>query len=40
MDAYEIVDDFIYDCDYDGLADFVRAVEQECREADYGVGGI
>lgn len=31
-DAYEICDDFIYDCDYQGLAGFVRAVEEDFRE--------
>lgn len=30
-DAYEVVDDFLYDSDYHGLADYVRAVEQESR---------
>ena len=30
-DAYEIVDDFLYDSDYQGLDDYVRAVEQESR---------
>ena len=40
VDAYEIVDDFIYDGDYDGLADYVRAVETEYREAVYDLGGV
>ena len=30
-DAYEVVDDFLYDSDYQGLADYVLAVEQESR---------
>ena len=30
-DAYEIVDDFLYDSDYQGLADYVRAVERESK---------
>lgn len=30
-DAYEIVDDFLYDSDYQGLADYVRSVERESR---------
>lgn len=29
IDAYEVCDDFIYDSDYEGLAEYVRAVEQE-----------
>ena len=31
-DAYEICDDFIYDGDYEGLSDYVRAVEEDRRE--------
>lgn len=30
-DAYEVVDDFLYDSDYQGLADYVRAVEMESK---------
>ena len=30
-DAFEVVDDFLYDSDYQGLADYIRAVEQESR---------
>ena len=31
-DAYEVCDDYIYDSDYQGLSDYVRAVEEEYRE--------
>lgn len=31
-DAYEICDDFLYDCDYEGLAYYVASVEESCRE--------
>ena len=30
-DAYEVVDDFLYDSDYQGLAEYVRAVERESK---------
>ena len=30
-DAYEICDDYIYDGDYQGLADYISAVEAEYR---------
>ena len=29
IDAYEICDDYIYDEDYQGLADYIRTVEIE-----------
>ena len=29
VDAYEICDDYMYDGDYQGLADYVRTVEIE-----------
>lgn len=32
-DAYEVVDDFLYDSDYQGLADYVQAVEREAKAA-------
>ena len=32
-DAYEVADDFLYDSDYQGLADYVRAVEREAKAA-------
>jgi hypothetical protein len=36
IDAYEICDDYMYDGDYQGLADYVREVELDCRmRADY-----
>lgn len=31
-DAYEVVDDYLYDSDYQGLADYIMAVERESRE--------
>ena len=30
-DAYEICDDYLYDGDYQGLSDYVHAVEEESR---------
>jgi hypothetical protein len=30
-DAFEVVDDFLYDGDYQGLSDYVRAVELESK---------
>ena len=32
-DAYEVVDEFLYDSDYQGLADDIRAVEREAKAA-------
>ena len=32
-DAYEVVDDFLYDSDYQGLSDYIRAVEREAKAA-------
>lgn len=29
IDAYEVVDDYLYDSDYEGLSDYIRAVEAE-----------
>lgn len=29
IDAYEVVEDYLYDGDKDGLDDYVRAVEEE-----------
>lgn len=29
IDAYEVIDDFYYDSDYEGLEDYVKAVEEE-----------
>jgi len=31
-DAFEVVDDFLYDSDYQGLTDYIMAVERESRE--------
>lgn len=33
VDAFEICEDFLYDCDYQGLSDYVRDVEVEHRKA-------
>lgn len=30
-DAFDVVDDFLYDGDYQGLSDYVRAVERESK---------
>jgi hypothetical protein len=37
-DAYEVCDDYIYDSDYQGLSDYVRAVEEEYKERREAVG--
>ena len=37
VDAYDIVDDVLYDGDYQGLADYVRTVELESGEGVYNV---
>ena len=37
-DAYDICDDYLYDCDYEGLDAYVRAVERDYRKGKKNVG--
>lgn len=39
-DAYDICDDFLYDCDYKGLSDYVRGVEMDFRKGKQDVARV